>query len=180
MTNSTSSLTASSLSTAVTQLQQEQQESKDRYAKALEAQRQRQIAQLVFPFAATVEDLCTAAWNGGDIESFKNLLNLLSVDEINSTNSRGQTALYCASRKGSVEYVEALLNVPGVDVNKGDAKKSTPLHVASWEEHALVSAMLVWMGADPDIKNFYKLSPKAEARGDAIYIYPILASDGLP
>lgn len=42
----------------------------------------------------------------------------------------------------------------------------TRVLVASWEQHVLVSAMLVWMGADPEIKNFYKLSPKDEARGD--------------
>lgn len=45
--------------------------------------------------------------------------------------------------------------------------------VASWEQHVLIVAMLVWMGADPDIKNFYKLSPKDEARGE-VRLFPDL------
>lgn len=125
---------------------------------AIYQQRHRQLANLVCDKVYTVEDLCKAAWDGGDIDQFKQMLNFLSVDEINKTNSRGQTALvrftttsitvvtslalfnqplilitnwlkYCAARKGFVDYVEALLSVPGIDVNKGEvAKKSTPLH----------------------------------------------------
>eukprot|EP01127_Copromyxa_protea_P010368 TRINITY_DN2523_c0_g3_i1.p1 TRINITY_DN2523_c0_g3~~TRINITY_DN2523_c0_g3_i1.p1 ORF type:complete len:958 (-),score=203.98 TRINITY_DN2523_c0_g3_i1:27-2900(-) len=169
------------VSDTVAQKQQEQREAKERQMRALKSQRQRQLTGLVMQNTYTVDDLCSAAWNGGDIEKFQEILSFLSVDEINKTNSRGQTALYCAARQGYVDYVVALLNVPGIDLNKGEvSKKSTPLHVAGWEQHVLIVAMLLWMGADSDIKNAFKLSPKDEARGEAIFIYPILQAEGLP
>lgn len=125
---------------------QEQKEAKERYMRAINQQRHRLLSRIVCDDSYTVEDLCKAAWDGGDIEKFKKILKFLSVDEINKTNSRGQTALvclvissvvnssqYCAARKGFVDYVEALLNVPGIDVNRGEvAKKSTPLHGTSF------------------------------------------------
>lgn len=73
--------------------QQEQREAKERQLRAIKQQRQRQLESLVCANTYTTEDLCSAAWNGGDINKFLEILNFLSVDEINKTNSRGQTAL---------------------------------------------------------------------------------------
>lgn len=73
--------------------QQEQREAKERQLRAQKQQRQRQLTSLICSNTYTVEDLCAAAWNGGDIDKFLEILHFLSVDEINKTNSRGQTAL---------------------------------------------------------------------------------------
>eukprot|EP01126_Amoeba_proteus_P061012 TRINITY_DN8144_c0_g1_i3.p1 TRINITY_DN8144_c0_g1~~TRINITY_DN8144_c0_g1_i3.p1 ORF type:complete len:223 (+),score=39.07 TRINITY_DN8144_c0_g1_i3:405-1073(+) len=133
-----------------------------------------------------VEELCSLAWKGAEdlsgesYRSFLKALKFLSIDEINSTNSRKQTALYCACRQGHVAFVKALLGVPGIDVDKGDlSKQSTPLHVAAWAGHSDIVAMLMWMGADTEIRNFFKLTAKEEAQGDAIYVFPLLYEEGL-
>lgn len=88
-----------------------------------------------------IEELCNNAWNGGDIQDFQVLLSDMSIDAINSTNSRGQTALvptfsfrfspcqYCACRQGRQAHVETLLQIRGIDINKGETvKQGTPLH----------------------------------------------------
>jgi hypothetical protein len=75
--------------------QQEQREAKERQMRAIKQQRERQLSGLLAKATYNVEDLCSAAWNGGDIEKFIEMLNFLSVDEINKTNVRGQTALVC-------------------------------------------------------------------------------------
>lgn len=40
-----------------------------------------------------IEELCSNAWNGGDLQAFQALLSEMSLEAINSTNSRDQTAL---------------------------------------------------------------------------------------
>jgi hypothetical protein len=89
-TSSTSSSTPSSI---VAEKQKEQAEAVERHSKAVDEQRHRQLTDLVCEEVFTVEHLCSAAWDGGQLDRFKRMLNFLSVDEINKTNSRGQTAL---------------------------------------------------------------------------------------
>ncbi len=79
--------------------QQEQMEAKERYMTAINQHRHKQLTDLLCEEVFTVEDLCGAAWEGGDISRFRRMLNFLSVEEINKTNSRGQTALVCTFLK---------------------------------------------------------------------------------
>lgn len=49
--------------------------------------------------------------------------------DVNEPNSRGQSALYCASRQGCSDIVLELLMVPGIDVNISVPEHGgTPLH----------------------------------------------------
>lgn len=49
--------------------------------------------------------------------------------DVNMPNSRGQTALYCASRQGFAEIVLELLKVPTINVNvQVPEHGGTPLH----------------------------------------------------
>eukprot|EP01127_Copromyxa_protea_P013784 TRINITY_DN3733_c0_g1_i1.p1 TRINITY_DN3733_c0_g1~~TRINITY_DN3733_c0_g1_i1.p1 ORF type:complete len:1035 (+),score=186.62 TRINITY_DN3733_c0_g1_i1:133-3105(+) len=127
-----------------------------------------------------VNELCTLAWDGSNNERLK---QIVSEDQdgsvINHYNSRGQTALYCACRQGIRSAVEALILSPVIDINKGESSKnSTPLHVACWSEKVEIAAMLLWMGADPYLQNIYKLTPKDEARGEAVFFYPLFLEEG--
>lgn len=53
--------------------------------------------------------------------------------DVNMPNSRGQTALYCASRQGYGEIVLELLLAPGIDVNvQVPEHGGTPFHGSSF------------------------------------------------
>lgn len=71
--------------------------------------------------------LCDKAFQGGDIQSFKQHISQLTLAQLNGKNGRGQTALLCASRQGHLEFVRALVQADGIDVNLGDSNV-TPLH----------------------------------------------------
>jgi hypothetical protein len=46
----------------------------------------------------SIETLCSLAWNGVDVLTFKEELASFPKNQINEFNSRGQTALYCAAK----------------------------------------------------------------------------------
>lgn len=56
---------------------------------------------------------------------------------------------------------------------------SFPFSAATWEGHPLVSALLVWMGADLSLVNCHNLTPKDEARGEAVKMFQALTKYGL-
>lgn len=72
--------------------------------------------------------LCDKAFQGSDLEAFKQLTTKLTVGQLNGKNARGQTALLCASRQGHLDFVRALLSIEGVDVGLGDNNCVSPLH----------------------------------------------------
>lgn len=55
------------------------------------------------------------AENGTDIGSFRTTCE--SLIDVNQKNEAGQTLLYLAARNGHAEFVAALLNVKGIDIN---------------------------------------------------------------
>eukprot|EP01127_Copromyxa_protea_P018585 TRINITY_DN5877_c0_g1_i1.p1 TRINITY_DN5877_c0_g1~~TRINITY_DN5877_c0_g1_i1.p1 ORF type:complete len:288 (+),score=38.27 TRINITY_DN5877_c0_g1_i1:960-1823(+) len=127
-----------------------------------------------------IEDLCARAWSGSDIQAFRALLSDMSIEAINHTNTRGQTALYCACRGGHVAHVETLLQIPGIDFNKGDTKsQNTPLHAAGWGSYVPIAAMLLWMGADINKSNSHNLSPREEAQAQICSVYITLNKQGV-
>jgi ankyrin repeat protein len=118
------------------------------------------------------------------------MLAALDIEEINKQNSRGQTALYCASRRNHKPFVLALLQLEGINVNcQARTHGSTPLHGASFGGYANIVALLLAAGADPRIENYPEspgtavsssyvnnlgappLTPREEARGEAIKAY---------
>lgn len=46
----------------------------------------------------TIDELCSMAWDGKDIPTFREIVSGYPKEKINDYNSRGQTALYCAAR----------------------------------------------------------------------------------
>eukprot|EP01126_Amoeba_proteus_P059895 TRINITY_DN7874_c0_g1_i7.p1 TRINITY_DN7874_c0_g1~~TRINITY_DN7874_c0_g1_i7.p1 ORF type:complete len:405 (-),score=82.66 TRINITY_DN7874_c0_g1_i7:760-1974(-) len=128
-----------------------------------------------------VEELTKLAWEASNHDRFSELLQICSLETLNGYNSRGQTALYCACRAGNLTSVVAMLSVPGIDVNKGEnIRQSTPLHAAAWNEQEVITAMLLWMGADPCKLNHFKLSAKDEARGGPLFrVFPLVESEGI-
>jgi len=66
------------------------------------------------------------------------------VLQVNQTDRYGFTALHHAARSGDAAMAEALLAVPGIDVNaEGDAKRWTPLMAAAFEGHTAVGKLLL-------------------------------------
>ena len=66
------------------------------------------------------------------------------VIQVNQTDRYGFTALHHAARSGDAAMAEALLAVPGIDVNaEGDAKRWTPLMAAAFEGHTAVGKLLL-------------------------------------
>jgi len=69
-------------------------------------------------------------------------------------------ALCCASKRGHLQVVEALLRaVPGLDVNAGDRHGQTPLHFACESDDAEVAMVLVGAGADVGARDGRGRSP---------------------
>lgn len=87
----------------------------------------------LFPFLLTclllVEDFCDAAWKG-DYQLIQRMLeHPLIADFINCPNSRGQSALYCACRRGHVQIVLYLLRSDILILDhQVESTGNTPLH----------------------------------------------------
>ncbi|KAJ2159421.1 hypothetical protein GGF46_003020 [Coemansia sp. RSA 552] len=84
---------------------------------------------------------------------------------VNHTNAMGLTAMHFAVQTGSLDCVELLAKVKGIDVNiQNRMRRDTPLHIALTNDDdedimlAMVSS-LVKAGADPDIVNMRRQSP---------------------
>eukprot|EP01127_Copromyxa_protea_P016644 TRINITY_DN4980_c0_g1_i1.p1 TRINITY_DN4980_c0_g1~~TRINITY_DN4980_c0_g1_i1.p1 ORF type:complete len:1461 (+),score=442.57 TRINITY_DN4980_c0_g1_i1:40-4422(+) len=126
-----------------------------------------------------IEELTHAASVGSDITVFRQKLSQLH-GIVNSTNSNGQTPLFCAASRGNADHLFALLKVPGIDFHKGDTTdKSSPLHGAAREQHGLVSGMLIWMGTDLSIRNSRNAMPHEEAKGDAAELFSFIQKEGV-
>ena len=97
-----------------------------------------------------------------DLEIFAALLNyaVRNYNEeyfnkyLNSQNSKGETALYLASRSvGWGETVQLLLSFKGIDLNLADNDGDTPLHSSIYNDFNDISVLLIDAGARPDIAN---------------------------
>lgn len=83
-------------------------------------------------------------------EQFKLLLEYTLTDwdqDIDQTNSRGETLLHVAARAGNVNHVLILL-MNLASLNKADVDGYTPLHYASKGGHTKVVRLLLACGAD--------------------------------
>ncbi len=78
--------------------------------------------------ASDLERLCSLAWEGTDLPTFRNLLRQFP-SLANEKSARGQTPLYCAARNGHALFVKELLRIPDINLNQGvTGLGSTPLH----------------------------------------------------
>jgi ankyrin repeat protein len=70
-----------------------------------------------------------------------------------STDSEGHDALFAAACAGNLEILDAVLELPGLDVNRRDAHGATPLFYAASAGRTTVLRHLLARGADPNIPN---------------------------
>uniref|UniRef100_A0A6B2L068 PH domain-containing protein n=1 Tax=Arcella intermedia TaxID=1963864 RepID=A0A6B2L068_9EUKA len=131
----------------------------------------------------TSQELCTAAFKG-DLNSVKRLLSILDNNQVNGTNDRGQTALYCAAREGRTDVVRELLS-RSVDINVQEKKGSTPLHGASFGGHAQALSLLLSARASVSITNHPAPSQTVgatahqEAQGEAREVWKLWKEGGV-
>ena len=105
------------------------------------------------------ESLLNLFARSGDLTSLKHLLMLAQQDTltradayqaqaalINQRCKYGYTPLLSAARHGRVECLQALLNIPGVEVNVQNESGYTALHLAA--EYGQLSCVLVLLQAD--------------------------------
>lgn len=87
----------------------------------------------------------------GDVEALKSAL--AAGADVNTVDDDGYTALYHAADQGHEEVVAALLEVPGIDVNRSECG-FFPLHTAAFGGHVeVVKKLLSAPGIDVNIKN---------------------------
>lgn len=90
--------------------------------------------------------------------------NPMLMNQINTPNEEGRTALYLAARAGNLKIVQHLVE-RGADIDCLECNvKSTPLHVAAYRGHAQVVQYLMGMGARRDIENKFHQTPSREAK----------------
>lgn len=125
-------------------------------------------------------DLCMACWNN-DLTAF----TVLTRDDdlpnfINRFNTRGQTALYCASRQGHVGLVTELLCIPCLDLDvQMEGHLGTALHAASFGGHTEICAMLIYADASTTITNQHGMTYKGEAlRKETLTFFDLFEKEG--
>lgn len=89
-------------------------------------------------------------------ESFDVLLN--AGCNVETKNSRGETALHIASARGRIEFAKRLI-ARGARVNATNNVGSTPLHAAVQQGHFDVVKLLLESGAYPNTTNAHGCSP---------------------
>ncbi|KAJ1936467.1 hypothetical protein EC988_008188 [Linderina pennispora] len=95
----------------------------------------------------------------------EDLLKDLGSVDVNCADGVGNTPLHYAAQTGSVDCVELLVAVPGIDANKKNRiENDTPLHKAVMnhsepEESLEITRLLISAGADPRIVNRLKQRP---------------------
>lgn len=125
------------------------------------------------------EYLCNECWNG-NLDAVIALLPQLSPLGVNGFNSRGQTALYLASRQGNAPIVLALLNFDGFDSlnTQMTGHGSTAAHAACSFGHAAVLALLLTARTSLAIVNSLGLTARQEAmKANVLEVFETFAND---
>ena len=86
--------------------------------------------------------------------SLLDVLKLISLDDPNKPNDRGQTCLHLAAEKGDAALLEHLTN-SGADVSVQDWNQDTPLHLAIKHGSKEIVDIFVRHGADVNVKGNY-------------------------
>ena len=141
------------------------------------------------------ESLLNLFARSGDLTSLKRLLMLAQQDTltradasqaqaalINQRCKYGYTPLLSAARHGQVECLQALVNIPGVEVNAKNESGFTALHLAA--EHGHLSCVLVLLqikGIDLNGRTLRGMTPlnTAVAHGHPDIVRTLLTHSGI-
>jgi len=102
---------------------------------------------------------------------------------VSARDTDGSTPLHCASWKGHVEVVEALLDAgaPINDHNQNGHWGTTPLHAAAHGNQKKVAEVLIARGADLKARNMSKRTPLGETEVHrATAVAKLLRAAGAP
>eukprot|EP01128_Nolandella_sp_AFSM9_P000328 TRINITY_DN10493_c0_g1_i1.p1 TRINITY_DN10493_c0_g1~~TRINITY_DN10493_c0_g1_i1.p1 ORF type:complete len:552 (-),score=96.50 TRINITY_DN10493_c0_g1_i1:48-1703(-) len=116
-------------------------------------------------FATPENRFCKAAYEG-DLALVKQLL-VSNPAILNHTNTRKQTALYCASAQGQEAVVKYLLHQSTIDINS-KANGSSALHTACWNGHQKIVVSLIEAGADVLTMNTFGELPHHNAQSSKV------------
>ncbi|XP_055325516.1 uncharacterized protein LOC129579452 [Sitodiplosis mosellana] len=92
------------------------------------------------------------------------LRNGISEAELNAEDCSGRTALSYMCSTNTTHFLEALLQVPGIDINKPDNELNTPLHYAAECGHlGAIRLLLPQNKLNIDAKNIFGFTPLMKA-----------------
>eukprot|EP01127_Copromyxa_protea_P012211 TRINITY_DN3157_c0_g2_i2.p1 TRINITY_DN3157_c0_g2~~TRINITY_DN3157_c0_g2_i2.p1 ORF type:complete len:1021 (+),score=177.01 TRINITY_DN3157_c0_g2_i2:24-3065(+) len=122
------------------------------------------------------KDLVAAAWHG-DLESVR---KLLSPENVNKPNARGQSALFCACRQGHSNVVLEILNFPGVNIDyQVPEHGGTALHAAVFVAHQEIIALLLAKGVNEEVANKVGITARQEAGEKPKQIFKLFDEEGV-
>jgi len=85
---------------------------------------------------------------------------------VDRADDKGDTALYGAALNGKAACVRFLASLPGADINKGNRRKKTPLHIACGRQQSKVIELLLSIpGIKIDAKDDKNRTPLFAAAG---------------
>ena len=94
-----------------------------------------------------------------DPNRYASCLHLLFADNVNLADNNGVTPLMFAAKTGRLTTVQALLNIPGIDINARKTDGATALHVAASHGKDEVVKALINKDADVNITKNYGWTP---------------------
>jgi len=103
---------------------------------------------------------------------YKDMLNEVLAEkgklDINKTDGIGNTALHYCAKNGRTEMAGIILKIPNIKLNKKNFEGDTPLHLATRADHVELVRLLLESGANPNIMNKNKQTPKTLTKTKAI------------
>lgn len=100
------------------------------------------------PDPITFNEFFNAAYEGGDANLAKVEL-FIQQNNVNATNSKGESALTLAAYKDHTAIINALLTKPGININFRHHKGQTALLIAAWYGHdEIVTVLLAKAGIE--------------------------------
>lgn len=95
----------------------------------------------------------------------KILIDGISKEALNSTDRSGRTAISYICSTDLINFLDILLQLPGIDVNKADNEGNTPLHFAAQAGQADAVNMMITRcrNLQIDTKNYLGFTPLMKA-----------------